>query len=407
MSFQQGLSGLNAAARNLDAIGNNVANASTVGFKSSSLVFADVYANSLGASLSTTVGIGTAVAAVQANFGQGNLRSTSNPLDVAINGSGFFRMDTNGAITYSRNGQFHLDKDGFIVNATGSKVTGYGVDAAGNILIANPSPLQVSSAQLAATATTLGEIGLNLDARESVPVSTPFSINNAQTYNKATSLTIFDSLGNSHSLSTYYVKSATANTWEVYAAVDGTALPATIGTLNFNSDGTLNTTTTTLPFTVSFPLTNGAVTPQSIDLDLDTATQFGSAFSVDTLTQDGFAAGQLAGYGIDDDGTVVGRYSNGQTRDLGQIVLANFKNPQGLNPLGNNQWGESSESGQPIPGVPGASNFGVVQSGVVEESNVDLTRELVDMITAQRVYQANAQTIKTQDQVLNTIVNLR
>ena len=406
MSFQQGLSGLAAAARNLDAIGNNVANASTVGFKSSSLVFADVYANSLGASLSTTVGIGTAVAAVQANFGQGNLRSTSNPLDVAINGSGFFRMDTNGAVSYSRNGQFHLDKDGYIVNATGSKVTGYGVDAAGNILVANPSPLQVSSAQLEATATTLGEIGLNLDARESTPVSSPFNINNAQTYNKATSLTIFDSLGNSHSLSTYYVKSA-ANTWDVYAAVDGTALASSIGTLNFNTDGSLDTTTTTLPFSVSFPLTTGAVTPQSVSLDLDTATQFGSAFSVDTLTQDGFAAGQLAGYGIDDDGTVVGRYSNGQTRDLGQIVLANFKNPQGLNPLGNNQWAESSESGQAIPGVPGASNFGVVQSGVVEDSNVDLTRELVDMITAQRVYQANAQTIKTQDQVMNTIVNLR
>ena len=157
MSFQQGLSGLAAAARNLDAIGNNVANASTVGFKSSSLVFADIYANAQGASLSTTVGIGTAVAAVQANFGQGNLRSTSNPLDVAINGSGFFRMDTNGAITYSRNGQFHLDKDGFIVNATGSKLTGYGTDAAGNILVSSPQPLQVSSAQLAATATANGE----------------------------------------------------------------------------------------------------------------------------------------------------------------------------------------------------------------------------------------------------------
>ena len=406
MSFQQGLSGLNAAARNLDAIGNNVANASTVGFKSSSLVFADIYANSLGASLSTTVGIGTAVAAVQANFGQGNLRSTSNPLDVAINGSGFFRLDTNGTISYSRNGQFHLDKDGFVVNATGSKLTGYGVDANGNILVSTPAPLQVSSQQLPATATVSGEIGLNLDARESVPVASPFNINNAQSYNKATSLTVYDSLGNSHALSTYYVKSG-PNAWQVYAAIDGTALAASIGTLNFNPDGSLNTTTTTLPFNVSFNLTNGATSPQAIALDFDQATQYGSPFSVDTLTQDGFAAGQLSGYGINDDGTVVGRYSNGQTRDLGQIVLSNFKNPQGLNPLGNNAWGESGESGQPIPGVPGASNFGVVQSGVVEESNVDLTRELVDMITAQRVYQANAQTIKTQDQVLNTIVNLR
>lgn len=405
MSFQQGLSGLAAAARNLDAIGNNVANASTVGFKSSSLVFADIYANSIGASVSTSIGIGTAVAAVQANFGQGNLRTTSNPLDVAINGSGFFRLDTNGSISYSRNGQFHLDKDGHIVNATGAKLTGYGVDALGNVLVANPAPLQVSSAQLPATATATGEIGINLDAREAI-ITTPFSIANASTYNKATSLTIFDSLGNSHSLSTYYVKSA-ANTWQVYAAMDGTPLAASIGTLNFNPNGTLNTTTTTLPFTLSLAHTNGAVTPQATTLDFTNATQFGSAFSVDTLTQDGFSAGQLAGYGIGDDGTIVGRYSNGQTRTLGQLVLANFKNPQGLSPLGNNGFGETADSGQPIPGVPGASNLGVVQSGVVEESNVDLTRELVDMITAQRVYQANAQTIKTQDQVLNTIVNLR
>lgn len=407
MSFQQGLSGLAAAARSLDAIGNNVANASTVGFKSSSLVFADVYANSLGASLSTTVGIGTAVAAVQGNFGQGNLRSTSNPLDVAINGTGFFRLDTNGAISYSRNGQFHLDKDGYIVNATNSKVTGYGVDASGNILVANPAPLQVSSAQLPATATATGDIGLNLDARELVPAVAPFDINNAASYNKATSLTIYDSLGNSHSLSTYYVKNAAANTWDVHGALDGTVLAAPIGTLAFNPNGTLDVAATPLPFNLVLAIAGGAVTPQNVALDFTTATQFGSTFSVDTLTQDGFSSGQLAGYGIDDDGTVIGRYSNGQTRDLGQIVLSNFKNPQGLNPLGNNGFGETGESGQPIPGTPGSSNFGIVQSGVVEESNVDLTRELVDMITAQRVYQANAQTIKTQDQVLNTIVNLR
>jgi flagellar hook protein FlgE len=260
--------------------------------------------------------------------------------------------------------------------------------------------------QLPATATARGEIGLNLDAREATPPAAPFDINDARTYNKATSLTIYDSLGNSHSLSTYYVKTAD-NTWAVHAALDGAALPASIGALNFDADGTLNTTTTTLPFTLSLNIAGGAVTPQPVDLDFANATQFGSAFSVDTLTQDGFSAGQLAGYGIGDDGIVIGRYSNGQTRNLGQIVLANFKNPQGLNPLGNNAFAETSESGQPIPGVPGASNFGIVKSGVVEESNVDLTRELVDMITAQRVYQANAQTIKTQDQVMNTIVNLR
>jgi flagellar hook protein FlgE len=406
MSFQQGLSGLNAAARNLDAIGNNVANANTVGFKSAGLIFADVFAASMGATAGNSVGIGTAVAAVQTHFSQGNIRTTSNPLDIAINGNGFFRMETNGAVSYTRAGQFHLDRDGYIVAPNGGKLTGYGVDATGNILIANPGPLQMSSAQLPATATTSGEIGLNLDARDPVVTVTPFNPTNSATYNKATSLTIYDSLGNSHSLSTYYAKTA-PNTWSVYAALDGTALPASIGTLNFNPNGTLNTTTTTLPFNLSLTIAGGAATPLAMTLDYTNTTQFGSGFSVDTLSQDGFAAGQLAGYAIDESGIVVGRYSNGQTRAMGQIVLASFKNPAGLEPLGNNGYAETTESGQAIPGVPGSSNMGLVQSGAVEESNVDLTRELVDMITAQRVYQANAQTIKTQDQVLNTLVNLR
>jgi flagellar hook protein FlgE len=405
MSFQQGLSGLFAASRNLDAIGNNVANANTVGFKSSSVIFADVYASSLGATANNSIGIGTAVAAVRGNFGQGNVSTTSNPLDIAINGAGFFRLDTNGTITYSRNGQFHLDKDGFIVNSAGAMLTGYGVDAAGNIVIANASPLQISSAQLPATATSEAQIGLNLDARDPI-ITVPFDITSSATYNKATSLTVYDSLGNAHAFSTYYAKTA-ANTWQVYGAIDGVALAAPIGTLNFATDGTLSGAVPALPFPVSVTLPPGPTSPLTFTLDYTGSTQFASNFGVDTLSQDGFAAGMLAGYGISDDGVILGRYSNGQSRNLGQVVLSNFKNPQGLEPLGNNQYAESAESGQPIPGVPGSSSFGVVQSGAIEESNVDLTQELVNMITAQRVYQANAQTIKTQDQVLNTLVNLR
>ena len=405
MSFQQGLSGLFAAARNLDVIGNNVANATTVGFKSSGAVFADAYANSLGASTGLSVGIGTAVAEVRSNFGQGNLTTTSNPLDIAINGQGFFRLDSNGTINYSRNGQFHLDKDGYIVNSGGSKMTGYGVDQEGNILVANPVPLQVSSSQLNATPTSNAEIGVNLDARDPI-ITLPFDIANAKTYNKATSLTIYDSLGNAHALSTYYTKTA-ANTWSVHASVDGTALPAAVGTLNFKTDGSLASAAPALPFPMSVALPPGPTTPLVFTLDYPKATQYASTFSVDTLTQDGFASGLLAGYGLSDDGKILGRYSNGQTRTLGQIVLSNFKNPNGLDPLGNNAFGESAESGQPLPGTPGSGSLGSLQSGAVEESNVDLTQELVNMITAQRVYQANAQTIKTQDQVLNTIVNLR
>jgi flagellar hook protein FlgE len=402
MGFQQGLSGLFASSRNLDVIGNNVANASTVGFKQGGAQFADVYANSLAGAGGTDAGIGVAVTTIQQNFVQGNISTTSNPLDVAINGNGFFRMDTNGTVSYTRNGQFHLDKDGYIVNANGAKATGYGVDASGNILISNPGPLRVSMANLGATPTGTAQIGLNLDAREPV-ISTAFDINDPTTYNKATSMTVYDSLGNPHGFSTYYVKTA-ANTWDVYGAVDGAALASSLGSLSFNSDGSLNTGG---PFAVSVPLTNGATTPFNFSLSFDGATQFGSIFAVNTLQQDGFSSGQLSGFSISDDGVIQGRYTNGQTRDLGQFLLASFPNSNGLQPLGNNAWAETAESGQPVAGAPGSGNLGVVQSGAVEESNVDLTQELVDMITAQRVYQANAQTIKTQDAVMNTLVNLR
>jgi len=402
MSFQQGLSGLFAAARNLDVIGNNVANANTVGFKQGGALFADVYANSLAGGGGSSAGIGVGVIGIQQNFSQGNVSTTSNPLDMAINGGGFFRMDTNGTISYTRNGQFHLDKDGYIVNATSSKVTGYGVDSAGNILISNAGPLQISLAQLQATATSKSEIGLNLDARESVITST-FNILDPTTYNKATSMSVYDSLGNPHAFTTYYVKTA-SNTWDVYGALDGTALTSKIGQLKFNPDGSLNTGG---PFNISVPLTNGAVTPFNFTLDYPSTTQFGSQFGVNVLTQDGFSSGQLSGFSVGSDGVIQGRYTNGQSRTLGQFLLANFPNATGLQPIGNNQWNETAASGQPVPGSPGSGNLGVLQSGAVEESNVDLTAELVDMITAQRVYQANAQTIKTQDQVLNTLVNLR
>jgi flagellar hook protein FlgE len=217
---------------------------------------------------------------------------------------------------------------------------------------------------------------------------------------------VYDSLGNPHAMSTYFVKTA-ANTWSVQGAMDGTALAASLGSLQFNTDGTLNATGSGIPYAVSVPLTNGATTPLAFNLDFAGATQFGSAFSVDTLAQDGFTSGLLSGYSISDDGTILGQYSNGQSRTLGQIQLANFANAEGLQPLGNNLWTETMASGQPVPGTAGSSSFGVLQSGALEESNVDLTRELVNMITAQRVYQANAQTIKTQDQVLQTLVQLR
>jgi len=231
---------------------------------------------------------------------------------------------------------------------------------------------------------------------------------------------VYDSQGNSHTLSMYFVNTA-ANTWSVYAAGDGTGLnmsagsagppvvppaPQPIGTLSFNSSGVMAADVTMTP---SMALTNGAATPLKFSLlfPAASASQYGTNFSVSSNTQDGYTTGQLSGFTIGQDGIVQGRYSNGQTRDQGQIALANFVNSQGLVALGGNQWAESSASGQPLIGAPSTGSLGALQSGALESSNVDITTELVNMITAQRVYQANAETIKTQDQVEQTLMNLR
>lgn len=407
MGFQQGLSGLNAAARNLEVIGNNVANANTVGFKSSRAQFADVYANTLAAGTSGSIGIGTRVASVAQMFTQGNITTTNNPLDVAINGEGFYRLSNNGSISYSRNGQFQLDNNGYIVSGGGARLTGFAADATGSVTTGTPVDLRISKTDLAPLATTKATAGLNLDSRKTALTAAGFNLANASTYHGATSLSTYDSLGNAHTLSLYFVKTA-ANSYSVFAANDGTQVgTAPVGTLAFKSDGSLNTTATTLPFNISAPVTGGATSPLSVAVDFTNTTQFGTAFGVNDLTQNGYTAGKLSGFSVGPDGTVLGRFSNGQTLAQGQIALASFTNAQGLAPLGNNQWGETSTSGLPLVGSPGSGTLGALQSGAVEEANVDLTAELVNMITAQRIYQANAQTIKTEDSLLQTIVNLR
>lgn len=406
MGFQQGLSGLNAAAKSLDVIGNNVANANTVGFKLSQAQFADVFANSLNGSGGTEVGIGTAVTSVSQQFTQGNITVTNNPLDLAINGKGFYRLNYNGTIVYSRNGQFQFDKDGHIVNADGMFLTGYIADANGAINSSVPGNLRIVSSDLTPRASTAANALLNLDSR-AASLTTAFDPADPATYNYSTSLAIYDSLGSAHTLSVFFMKTA-ANTWDVFAAVDGIqAGTGAVGTLQFNASGTIDTATTTLPFSIAAPVNTGATTPLAFTLDFAGTTQFGSGFGVNALTQDGYASGRLAGMSVGADGVIQGRYTNGQSAILGQVILATFNNPQGLQPLGNNAWAETSASGAPLIGAPGSGSLGVLQSAAVEESNVDLTAELVNMITAQRVYQANAQTIKTQDAVLQTLVNLR
>ena len=401
MSFQQGLSGLNAAAKNLDVIGNNVSNASTVGFKQSQAQFADVYANSLTGAGGLQAGIGVKVAQVAQQFTQGNITSTNNPLDIAINGGGFFRMDNGGEATYQRNGQFQLDKNGFIVNPSGAKLTGYTANASGVLSTGAPAPLVINTADLVPQVTSKVNAVLNLDSSSAIPVG-PFNMNDPTTFNNSTAVSVFDSLGNSHTLQSYYVKTG-AGTWNVYASMDGAAAFAA-GSLTFNTSGAL---TAGSPITIPpQPVTTGAAA-LGFTMDYTGTTQFGSAFSVNTLNQDGYTSGRLAGFNVGADGTILGRYTNGQSAVLGQVVLANFANPNGLQPMGNNMWAETATSGAPLVGTPNSGSLGVLQSSAVEDSNVDLTAELVNMITAQRVYQANAQTIKAQDAVLQTLVNLR
>ena len=489
MAFQQGLSGLNTAAKALDATSNNIANASTVGFKSASAHFGDVFASSLAGGGASQVGIGGNVAAIQQQFTQGNITSTNNPLDISINGAGFFRMDNNGAVTYTRNGQFHLDKNGYMVNDQALKVTGYPATSSGIIVPSSAAAIQISASDLppipTGASTAAGFRGvkanLQLDSRAGQPLVTPWSAAaaataasisaavttaggsaaevaaavaafggtpaaiaaavtaaggsaaeataasaaaagplftpNPQSYNYSTALSVFDSLGNPHALTMYMVKSSTAGQWDVRFNMDGTPDNYINGgaatQITFNPDGSL-ASGGTVPLSINLAgvnaalgLPSNATSPMAFDVDFAGSTQFGSSFGTNRLEQDGYAAGHLVGLSVGSDGIVQGRYSNGQTLAKAQIVMANFTSPTGLQSLGNNQWSETATSGQALIGAPNTSTLGTLSSSTVEESNVDLTAELVNLITQQRNYQANAQSIKTQDQVLQTLVNLR
>jgi len=405
MAFQQGLSGLNAASRALDVISNNVANSSTVGFKGSSALFSDVFASAMNGATGSggQVGIGTSTSAIAQQFEQGGITATNNPLDLAINGGGFFRMSGEGSIAYTRNGQFDVDKDGYIVNTGGFRLTGYPANSTGTILPATPTDLRVDTADLPPNPSSAIEIGLNLDSRDTTPVNA-FSETDPTSYNSSTSVTVYDSLGNDHILTMYFRKAA-GGTWDVYQSLDGGTAASTGTQLTFDGAGLL-TGGASQTLSLTIPATFGANSPQALALDFTGTTQYGRDFGVNRTTQDGFSSGSLSGMTISEDGILQGRYSNGQTRNLGQVVLANFSSPGGLISLGDNLWAESPSSGQPLVGAPGSGNLGLLAAGSVEDSNVDLTAELVNMITQQRAYQANAQSIRTQDEVLQTLVNL-
>jgi flagellar hook protein FlgE len=379
-----------------------------------------MYASALNGAGANLVGIGVTLQAVSQQFTQGNISATNNPMDLAINGGGFFQVTdgTNPAL-YSRNGQFKVDRLGYIVNNDGLQLVGYAADATGIIQPGNAGAIRLPTAGIDPQPTSEIVLEMNLDSRmgTTAPTAGPaIDFNDPTTYNSATSQVVYDALGQDIAVTYYFQKSAT-DTWNVFATANGVpingtaAAPLPSATLTFPATGGAPLSPIG-PVSIDIPPTTNAAGAQTraitgVQLDMDGARQFGAGFGVTNLSQDGFAPGQITGLAIESNGIVMARYSNGQSRPAGQVELATFRNPQGLQPLGGNAWSRTFTSGDPIVGVPGQGNMGVLQAGALEESNVDLTAELVNMMTAQRIYQANAQTIKTQDQVLQTLVQLR
>jgi flagellar hook protein FlgE len=261
--------------------------------------------------------------------------------------------------------------------------------------------LQLDRSDIAPQATARIDVNANLDA-SAAPITAAFDPSDAGTYNSSTSLTTYDSLGSPH-LTTFYYQKTAANTWDTYMYVDGTDVGGGANAVDFLDTGVINSGS---PVNVSFTPAGGAA-PMSVTVNLSDTTQYGSPFSVNGLDQDGFATGRLSGIDISDTGVITSRFTNGQSRTLGQVAVATFNNEQGLRQLGETSWAETYDSGAPLLGAPGTGAAGLIQSGALEGSNVDLTEELVNMITAQRNFQANAQVITTADTVTQTIINIR
>lgn len=407
MGFGQGLSGLDAAANNLDVIGNNIANGSTIGFKRGYAQFADIYSNA-------AVGIGTQVAAINQNFATGTLTTTSNPYDIAIDGEkGFFRvLGPSGEIKYTRNGQFLADEQGFLVNAQGDRLTGFDPDGVELVPIRVPAGNIAPQATGASPDLTGVTTRVNVDANVDIidRGATPFSLTDTATYNHSLPINIYDSLGNSHQLIQYFSKTA-ANQWEVRYGmydVNNTLVEATAAhTLNFDASGQLLPANANFTFkTTGTPDIVGDALEFDFNINYTDSTQYGGDFNY-AFTQDGYPTGEFASMSIENDGRIVASYTNGETAEQGYLVLADFTNVNGLKAVGGNAWVETGASGQPILGRPGTNSLATVASMALEESNVDMSQELVNLIIAQRTYQANAQTIKTQDQILQTLMQMR
>ncbi|SFX18243.1 flagellar hook protein FlgE [Marinospirillum alkaliphilum] len=572
MSFNIGLSGLRAAQMDLSVTGNNIANASTVGFKQSRAEFGDVYNASMLGTGRNSIGSGVLVERISQQHTQGNVNYTDRALDLAINGNGYFILSNNGQIEYTRAGYFDLDKDGYIVNNTGKRLQGYQASLLGDIQSGALGDIQLSQTNIQPRATSLIQMELNLDARaqtaggaspataatitftaandtaanavtvDGVPINADFDAGGAyvgdatvtiggqlynitgnagvitltadttgfvagfnaaypiagdvvganasgvqgsdevtgnwsvadfdprdrSTYTSANSTSIYDSLGNEHILRQYYIKvdrddasGQQGNAWAIITSLNGVFFDSDGNSLNLTEANWASATPAqkesmvqaTKFFNVQGDLqgiqSHGAAQPYGSPADLATyptsdaaftlrmanlvpgagfgsniageppvfngdvnfrfrgTTQYGSRFAVQSQSQDGYTTGRLAGLEVGPDGTIFGRYTNGQNRAVGQVPLATFTNPDGLRPNGSTGWLETTESGIPAINEAGAGITGSIAGGALEESNVDLAEELVKMIIGQRNYQANAKTIQTQDTITQTIINLR
>jgi flagellar hook protein FlgE len=405
MSFRIALSGVNAAQADLNVTANNIANTQTTGFKGSRTEFADMFAVSLQGVSSNASGNGVRVAAVAQQFAQGNIEFTDSNLDLAVSGQGMFVLSDNGALAYTRAGAFQMNREGYVINTMGQRLQVYPPLNGGGFNTGGLSDLRLVSTDSAPQATANVEYVLNLPASATPPPVAVFNPNDPNSFNQATSLTLFDSLGATHTGTMYFVKTATANQWTAQLAIDG-ALTGPAQTLQYSNTGVLTAPVGgLLAFPAYTPATGAA--NMTVTVDLAQSTQFGGNFSVNSVTQDGYTTGRLIGIDIDETGIVQARFTNGNSQPLGQVAIANFANPQGLQQLGNTQWAETFSSGQALRGQAGNSGFGLVQSGALEGANVDVTEQLVNMITAQRNFQANAQMISTADQITQTIMNIR
>ncbi|MEB0207488.1 flagellar hook protein FlgE [Pseudomonas sp. CCC3.1] len=441
MSFNIGLSGLYAANKQLDVTGNNIANVATTGFKSSRAEFADVYSASKLGIGSKTIGSGVNLANVSQNFGQGAVNNTGNLLDMGIEGSGFFVLSDNGALSYTRAGTFKADKDGYVTNTGGTaRLQGYGVDADGKVINGVLTDLRIDTSNLAPKASGKVDSTINLNSSSDVINQTdnPFNPTETASYSKKFSTTIYDTQGNAHPMDQYMVKTG-SNTWSTYTLIDGrnpNGSPVTgdgktdpvASVMKFDSAGALTSVTTPNPVEgeddiVSSTLTisnwmpgatvdgewktNGAAANGTgIAINMASTTQYNTDTARNPPTQDGYATGQINNLTIDGSGVMFANFSNNQSRAIGQISLASFTNEQGLQPAGGSAWKETYASGQAGFDVPKTGTLGSIASNSLEDSNVNLTNELVDLIKAQSNYQANAKTISTQSTIMQTIIQM-